>query len=713
MEKLYYDFDEKEVKNMYKKLMCFFKEHEEDFEETSIFLSDEYINGNIKLETYLQLINLFMNHCIAPHKNGMGTYEKLLKGVLKIKDYMIKNNNIDENIYELLIYIYSTNYDFEQMIKTSEELLKINNKNKIAILHLVNNGKELDYASQLLQGAFKIIDSIPIFIGFYNDYTKEKDIIINYIEMKKENEEKSKLLLEEYEEHGIKNLLDEKNIIKKFNETINVYKKLIEELKPYNGKYVYYFMEKYNFKPYKESLKHIQKIYKWHYELRCIEHCNISLLQYNLGCAYLNIYMINDDIEYRNNAKKLFEESIKNYLDEEMTSLFIKDPIIKLVDIYDTEKEYKKAYDLIKENRFLNINLLYDCNLLLLEGEMYYKKDKNEKSANKTIEDFRQAIERLKYIDTHSFELTMEKILHSTIPLIYEMEESGFIHENSAKNLLQDLYFYHLNKPKFYTSAYITAYNIKAYDLCRNIILLIPKEYYYYNINNIINEYYIKATHYSKIDNTEELLDIFNNSEKLSIFKDPVIDLINECAKSEVLKKDTDIKNKNVLIDIYEIMSNTRKELVVMRLFDYVRNADAYSNKTFDEDMKEEITNKVAKWKGENISMKYKNEEYVLCYHFHSSNKIEKDENGETIKDNRGKPLRRLPNKNWIAINQIRDSLAHRVNEKTSDVNEEIINAKKSREFINANFEYIIKCLFSVIIENNLLTDEQFRRDEF
>ena len=106
-------------------------------------------------------------------------------------------------------------------------------------------------------------------------------------------------------------------------------------------------------------------------------------------------------------------------------------------------------------------------------------------------------------------------------------------------------------------------------------------------------------------------------------------------------------------------------------------------------------------------------EEYVLCYHFHSSNKIEKDENGETIKDNRGKPLRRLPNKNWIAINQIRDSLAHRVNEKTSDVNEEIINAKKSREFINANFEYIIKCLFSVIIENNLLTDEQFRRDEF
>ncbi|WP_456059700.1 hypothetical protein [Brachyspira pilosicoli] len=709
MEKLYYEFDEKELENTLEKLYSFFKKHDEDFEKTSIFLADEYINGNIKLEIYLQSINVFMR-AFSYDPNSMGTYEKLLPGVLKIEDHMIKNNIIDENIYEMLIYIYNTNYNFEEIIKISEELLQINNKNKMAILHLVNLGKEIDYASKLVQNEFKIIDSIPIWIGIYNYYTTKIEPYIFYIRIKKDSEEAAKLLLEEYKKDGIKideHLLDENNIIKKCNEKIYMYKKLIEELKLYNGLYLSYFMKKYN-KTHEEFKLLYNKTYKWHYELACIEHCKIALLQSNLGCDYLSIYEINNDIEYRNNAKKLFEESIKNYLKEGI-NIFIKDPVKGLVDIYNAEKEYKKAYDLILDIIRHNMILKYDCDLLLLEGEMYYKKDKSEKSAKKAIEDFRQAIERLKYIDTASFKPAMERILHNTIPLIYEMEQSRFIHENNAKNLLQNLYFYHTNKPEFYTSAYITAYNIKAYDLCRNIILSLPEECSYKNVT----EYYIKATHYSNIDNTKELLDMFNNSEELLIFKNTIIYLINECAKSEVLKKDTDIKNKNVLIDIYEIISNTRKELVVMRLFDYVRNADAYANKTFDEDTKEEITNKVAKWKGENISIKYNNKEYVLCYHFHSSNEIEKDVNGNIIKDNRGKPLRRLPDKNWIAINQIRDSLAHRVNEKTSDVNEEIINAKKAREFINANFEYIIQCLFSVIIENNLLTDEQFRSDEF
>ena len=698
MEKLYYEFDKKELENTLKKLYSFFKKHDEDFEKTSIFLADEYINGNIKLEIYLQSINVFMR-AFSYDPNSMGTYEKLLPGVLKIEEFMIKNNIIDENIYEMLIYIYNTNYNFEEIIKISEELLQINNKNKMAILHLVNLGKEIDYASKLVQNEFNIIDSIPIWIGIYNYYTTKIKPYIFYIRIKKDSEEAAKLLLEKYKKDGIKideHLLDENNIIKKCNEKIYVYKKLIEELKPYDGLYLSYFMKKYN-KTHEEFKLLYKKTYQWHYELACIEHCKIPLLQNNLGCDYLSIYEINNDIEYRNNAKKLFEESIKNYLKEEIISIFIKDPVKGLVNIYDAEKEYKKAHDLILNIIRHTMIFKYDCDLLLLEGEMYYKKDKSKKSAKKAIEDFRQAIERLKYIDTASFKPAMERILHNTIPLIYEMEQSGFIHENNAKNLLQNLYFYHTNKPEFYTSAYITAYDIKAYDLCRNIISLLSEEY----ITKNIIEYYIKATHYSNIDNTKELLDMFNNSEELLIFKNTIIDLINKCAKSEVLKEDTDIKNKNVLIDIYEIMSNTRKELVVMRLFDYVRNADSYANKTFNKEMNEEITNKVAKWKGNDISMKYKNKEYVLCYHFHSSNKIEKDENGDIVKDNRGKPLRRLPNKNWIAINQIRDSLAHRVNEKTSDVNEEIINAKKSREFINANFEYIIKCLFSVIINNN------------
>ena len=108
MEKLYYEFDEKELENTLEKLYSFFKKHDEDFEKTSIFLADEYINGNIKLEIYLQSINVFMR-AFSYDPNSMGTYEKLLPGVLKIEDHMIKNNIIDENIYEMLIYIYNTN----------------------------------------------------------------------------------------------------------------------------------------------------------------------------------------------------------------------------------------------------------------------------------------------------------------------------------------------------------------------------------------------------------------------------------------------------------------------------------------------------------------------------------------------------------------------------------------------------------------------------
>ena len=401
MEKLYYKFDEKEVKNTLTKLFYFLKENNEDIEETSIFLADEYINGKIKLETYLQSINNFM-HTFEMNENGIAIYEKLLAGVLKIKYYMIKNNNIDENIYELLIYIYGTNYNFEEIIKISKELLKINNKNKIAILHLVNFGKEIDYASKLIQSEFKTIESIPIWVGILNNYSKEIEPYIIYIRIKKDSEEAAKLLLEKYKESGIKideNLLEEKNIIKKYNERINIYKKLIEELKPYNGYYIHYFIEKYNNNYYKtfeefteSNMTLLKKTYKWHYELRCIEHINIALLQSNLGCAYLSVYEINNDIEYRNNAKKLFEESIKNYLNEEIISIFIKDPIINLVNIYDAEKEYKKAYDLIADIIYRPMMIFKDdCDLLLLEGEMYYKKDKSKKSAKKAIEDFRQA----------------------------------------------------------------------------------------------------------------------------------------------------------------------------------------------------------------------------------------------------------------------------------------------------------------------------------
>ena len=57
--------------------------------------------------------------------------------------------------------------------------------------------------------------------------------------------------------------------------------------------------------------------------------------------------------------------------------------------------------------------------------------------------------------------------------------------------------------------------------------------------------------------------------------------------------------------------------------------------------------------------------------------------------------------------------MAHRINENDTDVNEAVRNTKKAREFIEANFTSILECLFNVIKENNLLSDEKFRREDF
>lgn len=57
--------------------------------------------------------------------------------------------------------------------------------------------------------------------------------------------------------------------------------------------------------------------------------------------------------------------------------------------------------------------------------------------------------------------------------------------------------------------------------------------------------------------------------------------------------------------------------------------------------------------------------------------------------------------------------MAHRINENDTDVNEAVRTTKKAREFIEANFTSIIECLFNVIKENNLLTDDKFNSEDF
>ncbi|MEI0531190.1 hypothetical protein R4I97_06490 [Brachyspira pilosicoli] len=676
MEKLYYEFDKQKLGELIKKWIIFFEKNSGDIENAFLSFSDEFINNRIGIGEFLQSVNVIIRE-FQHAPNSIALSQFLEKGIIKIKEYFeSKGKKADINIYEILIHIYYTEYEFDKAYLIAKELLEIDDNNKTALLSIAKYEGEInDYKYEIIDAA--IINNIALYYSDKYEETYEENKITD--EKVQENINKSNT--EEYF-----------NKAEKYNKYLIAYS---------NSNDIYNIMEQYDIikNPY---------IYVWCYYAKLTQPY-LPMAQNNLGTLYKIKYLKDKDIVNYKNAEKLFQESINNYENfYGNVHPYIKDPIINLVYLYYENGKYKEAHEVIHQYSQV---LPQDSDYFMLLGRAIYKEEECKRNADKALEYLKESIRLLKFIDESSFKYAMDEAFRS-IMLIYEMQEKEHIHYDAARENLEQLNIYHLKKLEFSIPAVTIAFDIKAYELCSNIASYIIQNYNLdKDLYTRILKYLLESLHRANKDNTETLINIFNKEDFYNY--ELIINLINECAKSEVLKEDTDIKNKNVLIDIYEIMSNTRKELVVMRLFDYVRNADAYANKIFDKDMKEEITNKVAKWKGENINIKYNNKEYVLCYHFHSSNEIEKDANGDIIKDNRGKPLRRLPDKNWIAINQIRDSLAHRVNEKTSDVNEEIINAKKAREFINANFEYIVKCLFSVIIENNLLTDEQFRSDEF
>lgn len=356
-----------------------------------------------------------------------------------------------------------------------------------------------------------------------------------------------------------------------------------------------------------------------------------------------------------------------------------------------------------------------DSDYYRLIGNCIYRENPCKETAKKSLEFLKNSIRELNFIDPASFEYAMIDAFN-TIMLMYEMQEKKHIlFYDAAKESLNQLYVYNAEKPNFNLQALPISFNIKDYEHCSKIAYFIIKNIEEYNEYNIdykkVLEYLIISLHRLNKDNSKNLLDIFNNKDFNNY--EYIIKLINECAGIEVLNKSVKINNKKVLIDIYEIMSVSRKELIVMRLFDYVRNADSYYNMEINKETKE-----IARWKGENVKIDYKENEYILCYHFHTSSEVQfKD--GKSVKfskdgsNNRIKNIRRLPAENWIAINQIRDTLAHRINENNTDVNEAVRTTKKAREFIEANFTSIIECLFNVIKENGLLTDEKFNSEDF
>ena len=256
MEQLYLEFNKKGLEKKLDLLLKIAKEKNGYMEEAFIEFADGYIKGEMDLPVFLQAIHVSMT-ISGGMPNSIVRYQELLKSILKVKEYMINNNkDLDKivNIYELLIYIYDTMYNFDEMIKISKELLEIDNKNKVALLHLVGQGESIDYAKNLIDNHFS--PKIESAIILHNSLCYEADECINsiqllhiksmllYVKNKNPNiiiDEKSfideieKLSTEEHKElfkdiDKIDDLYKNANFSEIINEILNPYKDGIEKL---------------------------------------------------------------------------------------------------------------------------------------------------------------------------------------------------------------------------------------------------------------------------------------------------------------------------------------------------------------------------------------------------------------------------------------------------------------------------------------------------
>lgn len=648
MEQLYLEFDREEFEKnleLFKRLQ---DEKNGDLEEAFALFSDRYINGEMNLPVFLQVVNKL--YYDINNINNIALNQQLLEGIEKVKKYEGKKDCKVGiiNTYEILINIYDSMYDNIKVYELSKELLDIDEGNKMALLYLSAYEGEGRNQKLILNYSISDLAILNNLANYYRD-NNEIDKAIKYYEI-------------------IISLTKNGNYLK--------------EVLPYHYMWGYYYIS--NTQPY------------------------LPVAQSNLGDCYHTKYKEDKNIENYRNAEKLYKESIENY--KKIRHQYIKDPIINLVNLYYEEKKYKEAYNLIYKYSDL---LPRDSDYYMLIGNCIYKENPNEKNAKESLEFLKESIRKINYIDSSSFEASMQGALFYTIPLMYEMQEKKHISYDAAKESLNQLYVYNAEKPNFNLQALPISFKINDYELCSKIALNIINNY---NIDaetyKIVLEYYIKSLHYLDGDNHEKIINKLNKID-FNISKVFLIDIINEIAGKTVIDNTIEIKNEKVLISLYEIMSVSRKELIVMRLFDYVRNADSYYNMKINKETKE-----IARWKGKNVKINYKENEYILCYHFHTSSEP-LYKNGKSVKfsedgsNNRIKKISRLPDENWIAINQIRDTLAHRINENDTDVNEAVRTTKKAREFIEANFTSIIECLFNVIKENGLLTDDKFNSEDF
>ena len=577
MEQLYLEFDKEEFEKnleLFKRLQ---DEKNGDLEEAFTLFADKYINGEMNLPVFLQVVNKL--YYDIDNINNIALYQQLLEGIEKVKKYEGKKDCKVGiiNTYEILINIYNSMYDNIKVYELSKELLDIDEGNKIALLYLSAYEGEGKNQKLILNYSISDLAILNNLANYYRD-NNEIDKAIKYYEI-------------------IISLTKNGNYLK--------------EVLPYHYMWGYYRIS--NTQPY------------------------LPVAQSNLGDCYHTKYKEDKNIENYRNAEKLYKESIKNYIEFYFKysgpQPYIKDPIINLVNLYYEEEKFEEAHNLIYKYSDL---LPIDSDYYRLIGNCIYRENPCKETAKKSLESLKNSIRELNFIDPASFEYAMIDAFN-TIMLMYEMKEKKHISYDAAKESLNQLYVYNAEKPNFNLQALPISFKINDYELCSKIAFNIINNY---NIDaetyKIVLEYYIKSLHYLDGDNHEKIINKLNKID-FNISKVFLIDIINEIAGKTVIDNTIEIKNEKVLISLYEIMSVSRKELIVIRLLDYVRN--------------EHDKNK--DWKDNIVEVEYKEKKYKLHYNYHC------------FKGKEG-----YNNNDYVAINQIRDTLSHSEHKYT--VNENI-----------------------------------------
>ncbi|MBW5410554.1 hypothetical protein E6A50_09255, partial [Brachyspira hampsonii] len=484
-KELYYEFDEK---ILFEHLNLFYinydyenrrfndKKRFNDWKEGFKILKDEYINNKLSLGNFLQIINqvfkILEYYFPRDYEANINDYFTSLLVYLfdleKCKDE--KKEQIDVNIYELILYCLNRLNDVKYIIAIADEALKKYPDNKYFLLSFNYLGIYID----------KAIDIIDTQIKYHNNDDME---IIRLV---------TPVISHLYRE-------DKNEYYDKIKEYCNF---LIKAMEPY-GDYYNYLISIYG--EYKITI-----MYFWKYENYLSEESNLE--------SYRNLYhqIFDENID---DKIKSYEEII-NSSDDLYTQ---KNNILDLSSLYMKAERYNDAYKLLEkfsEESYFQLDFYYK----ILFGKAIYKIDENNESNYKSAcEYFRAAIDRINYYD---YKLVALNIIFNTIKEVKDMEKKGHAPLGYSKFLLRHLYYSQKEDSYFqYIGTHKFAYDeIEDYNVCADIISDIKKSEIYNKViladkekfeqyNFEFPKYMINSIHNLNTDNINELNKIFEEED--------------------------------------------------------------------------------------------------------------------------------------------------------------------------------------------------------